>query len=113
MQLPLDTPITHRVVIEFLHPESASCLRNNLAVRASVPVPEAAVYEDHFPSCGEDNIRTPRKQTTLKPKTIAHAVEHGSDHKFRLRVSPSNAAHVSGANRIHFGIAPGHGSGTE
>jgi hypothetical protein len=88
--------IPRRIPAEFLQPELAS-IRWCRAIPATVvPMPEAAVDEDHGFVFRENNIRLSWKVLHMQTEPIPHPMQEAAHDEFRARVLATNPAHVPG-----------------
>lgn len=58
-----------------------------------MPVPKAAVHEDHLAVPLEDNIWIAGQAAVVKPVAIAHPVQHAAYDELGLGVFPADAGH--------------------
>ena len=100
-QVPL--PIT----LELRSPEIQARLWHpgQFAVDIWVPVPEAAVDEDHSSAAAKHDVWDPGQPPIVEPVSIAHGMYEAADHHLWLCVAPANPPHsrtaIGGAKRIH------------
>lgn len=62
-----------------------------------MPMPEAAVDENHRPPRRGHQVRPPRQSGPMQPKAVTEPMQERSDVKFGPRVRRSHAAHVQAA----------------
>jgi hypothetical protein len=60
-------------------------------------VPEAAMYENDFPSSRKYHIWMPWKVPRMKPIPVPHGVSQSPDNEFRLAVLVLDKAHSDAA----------------
>ena len=89
--------ISHDVTRELVQPELLPlCWRRRISAKR-MPMPEASVHENHDMSGRENQVRTTRKTTVMKPKAQSCGMEVAADPKLRARVLAANARHHSGS----------------
>lgn len=72
-----------------------------------MPVPEAAMYKNHGPVFGQDDVRFSGKRFDVFPEAVPRAMQHGADEYLGLGVGAPDARHIPaslfGGEMIHVG----------
>ena len=104
-QLPLVAPVALHVALELAAPIVVAGFRQPAFGAAGVPVPEAAVYENHHPALAKHQVRAPGQAAPMQAEAVALGVQGAAHDEFRLGVNAANAAHQSAAflrrERVH------------
>jgi len=91
-QLTCLLPITSLVRCDFRLPVVQPAL-GQPAVPAGMPMPEAPVHEDHFPSAYECQVGSPWEIATSQRVSVAKSVHHRADSLLRAGVSRMDRCH--------------------
>lgn len=75
-------------------PELGPCGRLDLAVFASMAVPETSVDENHLPPAGENQVRASGEIVPMHPVPITQGVYQPPDDHLRVRVLAPNPGHA-------------------
>jgi len=78
-QLGNYTLVAQHVGHQFLPPELHTGLRGAHSRGASMLVPKATVYKNHFPPARKNQIRSAGQITTVKPEPVSERVDGGTD----------------------------------
>jgi hypothetical protein len=89
--------VTHGVAQQFLTPERDAGLGDSTPAPAAVPVPEAAVDEDHESSGAKDDVRASRPVRRVQAKAISQRKEYPSHGALGAGVPATNLGHVLAA----------------
>jgi len=88
--------IAFYVLLELLVPEFDSGFWARAPSASFMPMPEAAVDEDHQAILTKDDVRRARHVATMNTKAESQAMGGSTHDNFRRRVLPPNAPHECG-----------------
>jgi hypothetical protein len=86
--------VPRSISVQFLQPEFPAVRWRRAILALLVPVPEAAVDEDHGFVFRQDDIRFTGQIVDVQPKPVAHPMQQPPDDKLRGRVFPADSPHV-------------------
>lgn len=81
------------ILLELARPEVRSRRGRGREAASPVPVPEAAMHEDHRSVGGKNKIGSARKPLAVKPVPEAHSMQVPPQFQFRFRVLTPNPRH--------------------
>jgi len=93
-KLPAIPSISYLVARQLPLPELGPGGRVDLAVLASMAVPEAAMDKDNLSSARKHEVGTARKIASMKSVAISKSMQHPPNHQLRLRILAANARHA-------------------
>lgn len=102
------------VSLDLVFPPCAAGFRDTEVRAVIMPVPEAAVDENHGAVFREDDVGPAGEGFVFRAvdgEAVAEAVEHRAQGELRLRVSPTDARHDLGALLRGEDVGHGRGSG--
>ena len=82
------------VLLKLLHPEVYTAFRGVCKSASRMPVPEAAVNEDHCLELWQDNIRGSGKRFNMQSEAVPHSVQQTSHNLLGTCVLRSDPGHV-------------------
>jgi hypothetical protein len=90
-QIPLN------ILPEFPLPERRASRRRSRLDTSGVPMPKAAMNEDHGVKSGKHDVRTTRKLGRVQPESKTPPVQITADGPFRTRILSADASHERAA----------------
>lgn len=95
MELPTIRGVSSSVAFELVEPELAAGSWHDLSVRTAMPVPEAAVDEDHGVMARQHEIGAAGQRPIMQAVTIAHRVDETPNNHLGLRICSADRPHVA------------------